>query len=534
MTTDEIKILAKKKNQEGHIDEALELYKQLWELEKNEWNGYFLAQCLRKSNSFAKARELHIELERLYPNFQPLLNDKLWLDFNEKIKDWKNPNLVTDAEDLLSRADKYDQHTSSVFTKTVLNVVKHLCYEKNYTDAYKWLLKLDQSVISNSVFKYKGQTFPADRKVYFIRYADVLIQLQKHNDYIEECLKSLNFMQSKMLEFKKHILEDITFDDYISRVKLARHIKNFHEEYHLRLKKAPSKIFIKDKTTLVSDLSHYLFCPVSFAINESFQIEANSTWEKDEWLDEKKLFVDRHNIFNRTKSYEETFIDSEIIVNSNLISNFDYLFNSLIRVNNATNPNPTIYSNNTNDLKGTPDYIMEDSSGVKFAITEKFSSIYSADSQTPFESDLVKHYAFIDELTSSNIKFGYFITWYWQWTDIQTDSGINKKKIIISSFRLTKIESSQRNSYKLNRAIALVKNFKKSNQIEIDGARISFPNKCLSCSVVTYCNHKTGNYNNVILPYDLNLNKVESEPKVEFLDDSVSEALENNVDDLPF
>lgn len=512
MTTDEIKTLASQKKREGDIDEALNLYKQLWALEKNEWNGFYLAQCLRKSDNYTEARNLHNELEKVYPNFKPIQNDKLWLDYSEKIKDWQNPDLIKDAENLLLRADKYDQQTSGVYTKTVLNVVKHLCYENNYDDAFKWLLKLDQSIISNSVFNYKGQIFPADRKVYFIRYADVLIQLRKHINYIEDCLKSLNFKQSKILEFKNHILNDITFDDYISRVKLARHIKNFQEEFHLRLKKAPKNIYRKDKTTLVSDLSHYLFCPVSFAINETFQIEANTTWEKDEWLGEKKLFIDRHNLFKRTKSYEETFMDSEISVNSDLKSDFDYLFNSLIRVNNATNPNPTIYSNKTNDLKGAPDYVMEDGSGIKFAITEKFSSIYSADSQTPFESDLVKHYAFIDELTNADVKFGYLITWYWQLTNIQTDNGNIKKKIIVTSYRLTKIESSQINSNKLNRAIALVNKFKNVNQIEIEGERISFPNKCLSCSVVSYCNHKTSNFNNVILPYDLNLNKVESEP----------------------
>src|SRR5690606_36046769 len=68
MTTDEIKTLAKKKKQEGDIDEALNLYKQLWELEKNEWNGYFLAQCLRKSDNYTEARELHNALEKVYPN----------------------------------------------------------------------------------------------------------------------------------------------------------------------------------------------------------------------------------------------------------------------------------------------------------------------------------------------------------------------------------------------------------------------------------------------------------------------------------
>ena len=124
----------------------------------------------------------------------------------------------------MSRTDKYVQYTSNVYTKTVLNVIKYLCYGNNYYDAYKWLLKLDQTIISNSVFNYQGQTFPADRKVYFIRYTDVLIELHKYTGYIEASLKSLNFKHSKISEFEKHIIDKITFDNYISRVKLVKHI----------------------------------------------------------------------------------------------------------------------------------------------------------------------------------------------------------------------------------------------------------------------------------------------------------------------
>lgn len=531
MTIEELKIQAKKKKQEGDIESALDLYTQLWEKEKNEWNGYFLAQCLRKTDEYEAARKLHTELEKAYPTFKPLQNDKLWLDYSEKIKDWKNPNLVSDAEDILKRADKYDKYTSSVYTKTVLNVIKHLCYESDYNLAFEWLLKLDQSAISNSTFTFNEQTFPADRKVFFIRYADILIHLDKHIDYIEMCLKNLNFKQKKQLEFKKHIIEDITFDDYISRVKLARHIKNFQEEYQLRLKTKPSQNFNGKKITLISDLSHYLFCPISFAINETYPIEANTSWEKDEWLGEKKLFIDRHKIFNKTKSFDDAFKDCEIETNQQLKSDFDYLLNSVLRVNNATNPQPTIYSNNSGNLKGAPDYVMEDAAKIKFAITEKFSSIYSADSKTPFESDLVKHYAFIDELDKANLAFGYLITWYWQLIDVETNNGNIKKKIVITSYRLTKIEKSQLNSNKLSRALNQVNSFKTNKKMEIDGDRISFANKCLNCSVVAYCNHKTGNFNSIELPYNLSLNKVESEPKIEF---NTTQNNEDDIDDLPF
>jgi len=511
-----LKLEAKKKKEEGNFTEAMILYEKIWEQEKNEWNGYFLAQCYRKTDNFHEARKLHTELERSYPNFKPLQNDKLWLDYSEKIKDWQNPDLVSDAESIISRADKYDQYTSSIYTKTVLNVVKHLCYVKNYTLAYEWLLKLDHSVISSSVFNFQGQIYPADRKIFFIRYADILICLNEHLTYIDNCLTTLNFKNSKHTQFKNYIIEDITFDNYISRVKLAKHIKNFQEEFYLRKKKAPKSTFNKEKTTLVSDLSHYLFCPVSFAINETYIIEANTSWERDEWLGDKRLFIERHQIFNKTRNYEYSFNDSQIIVNSELTSSFEYLFNSAIRVNNATNPQPTIFYNKEKSIIGEEDYIMQDKSGIKYAITEKFSSIYSADSKTPFESDLVKHYAFLEELDKADLSFGFFITWYWELKNIETNNESIKKKIVISSYRLTKIEKTESNSIKLQKTINSVVSFKNNLSMTIDGDKISYANKCFNCSVFSYCNHKTGKFDYIELPYNLDSNKIGDEPRIYF------------------
>ena len=532
MTVEELKIEANKKKQEGNIDAALDLYSQLWEKEKNEWNGYFLAQCLRKKGKFVEARELHTILEPIYPNFKPLKTDKLWLDYNEKIKDWNNSNILSDAEDIIKRADRYDKYTSSVYTKTVLNVIKHLCYDTDFDLAYEWLLKLDQSVISNSIFNFQGQTFPADRKVFFIRYADILIQLDKHTDYIELCLQNLNFHKDKQSEFIKYIIKDITFDNSLSRGKFARHIKNFQEEFQLRLKTKPKQIYSEKKITLISDLSHYLFCPVSFAIHETYTIEANTSWEMDEWLGTKRLFIDRYKVFQKTKNYEDAFNDCEIEINERLIDDFDYLFNAALRANNATSPKPTVYSNNSGDLKGAPDYVMEDESKRKFAITEKFSNIHSADAQKPFESDLVKHYAFIDELDKADLAFGILITWYWQLRDIENMNGRNKKKkMVVCSYRLHKIEKSRINSDKLSNTLNQVNSFRAKKKINIDIDRISFAKKCLNCSVLSYCNHKTGVFRNVELPYNLDLNKVSFEPQIEL---STPQNIEEDLSDLPF
>lgn len=516
MTVQQIKNEANRKRKDGDFLGAMELYKRLWDLDRNEWNGYFLAQCLRKIEEYSDARELHEQLARLYPGFTPIRNDKLWLDYNEKIKDWENPRFISDAEDILRRADRYDKYTSSVFTKTVLKTVKWLRSKREYTSASHWLSKLDQSVIDNSVFVYQGQVYPADRKEYFILLADVLVSLNRHIGYIEEVLDKLNFAMNKKAAFLDVIRQSITFDEgYISRKKLARYLKDFAEEFHSRLRQSPKIQQYKKKVTLVSDLSHYLFCPVSFAISETFKLDTDSSWERDEWKQDKKLFVHRHKIYKKTGSLKSAFDDSLLRVDQQFVNDLGYLFNSTIRVNNTTNPNPTIYENNSKSLKGAPDYLLQDDKGIKFVLTEKFSNVHSADRQKPFDSDLVKHWAFVEEIENIGASFGFFLTWYWDWVDDSTSVGNARKHMVITKYRIVKIEKNTANRNRLLRAIERVEHFRNSQVMSVDGQKLSWPRKCLNCSVMSYCNHKTGNYDELRLPYSLSQNMVSSEPVIE-------------------
>ena len=130
--------------------------------------------------------------------------------------------------------------------------------------------------------------------------------------------------------------------------------------------------------------------------------------------------MDRHKLIQKSKNYENTFADTEIVIDEKCRGDFETILNSKILINNVTNPNPTVYSNSDNSLRGAPDYVMQHPQGFKYAITEKFSSISSSDSNIPFESDLIKHYAFIDELKTLDLKYGFFLTWYWQLKNIET------------------------------------------------------------------------------------------------------------------
>ncbi len=173
---------------EDDIKNALPLYRELWELDKNEWNGYYLAQCLRKSqygennNNYDEAREIQNYVISKYSNFKPINNEVLWLDYSQYVKYIKQEdrhNLLLNAENLLSRVNKNDKYTGSIFNKTILVVVQRL-RDSDATLAFNWIKRLDFQTLSNLPFITKDGKYPSEQKTYFILYADLLVRLDKH------------------------------------------------------------------------------------------------------------------------------------------------------------------------------------------------------------------------------------------------------------------------------------------------------------------------------------------------------------------
>jgi hypothetical protein len=537
-TIQELRTQAAELKKKEDFETALPLFREIWDTEKSDWNGYYLAQCLRKTSNYSEARELHSTIKNSYPNFKPILNEELWLDYSEKIKDWENPDLLTDAESLLSRTNRYDKYTGTIFNKTVLSVVKHLIWNNDNSTALIWLDKLDFTVLSNSPFSFKGQKFASDQKAFFVRYADVLIKLNKHVEYLESCLSCIRIEGIKQTQFKKYIVENITYEDYhgnneITRLRFALYLKYFKEEISNRTKNAFTKIFVPNKITSVSELGDFEFCPVSFAINATYEVSSNATWEKDEWLGEKKHLIDRYNDYQKTKNITEVFKDSAIEVNGTVKNDFTDIFNSKLVINNFDGSSKTYFSNPTNTIRGNPDYVFENTSGKRFAVIEKFTKRTSEEITTAFNNDLIKLYGYIFELTTLNIDFGYLIYWYWQIDDIQDKNGNIKKKIRIRTYRIFKVEKTSENKIKLATSIEKVNTFKQTSTFEVDGNRISYPNKCLNCSVVSYCNHKTGKFNIVNLPYDISSITLHGQPTININPPTVDN-INNNSDALPF
>ena len=193
-------------------------------------------------------------------------------------------------------------------------------------------------------------------------------------------------------------------------------------------------------------------------------------------------------------------------------NDFNDIFNSKLLINNFDGSSKIFFSNPKDTIRGNPDYLFENISGKRFAVIEKFTKRTSETITIAFNNDLIKLYGYIFELTTLNIDFGYLIYWYWQIDDIKDNNGKIKKKIRIRTYRIFTIEKTDENKTKLATSIEKVKTFKQTTKFEVDGNRISYPNKCLNCSVVSYCNHKTGKFNIVDLPYEISSMTLNGQP----------------------
>lgn len=505
-------------------ESALIIYLELWKQSKSFWIGYFIALCLRQTNALEDCREFHEELNKLFPNTRQLEIECLWLDYKQYVKDYRNDNFLEDAEKILRKTDQYSNDTSKIFIKTVLAVVRRL--DGSHEIKLEWLKKLDHSILDNNVFRIDNMAYPADRKRYFIEYARVLVELRNFRQYIADQMSKLGFFGDKHSEFFKSLVDSFTYKNYdntnyISITKLALVVKNLAEEFHLREKQKVEFIYNRDKKLSVSDLSHYLFCPASYAIGRTYKIYFQESWQANEWKREKLYLIDRQNIFLRTRNFSVAFEDTDIQFTEECKNKFLAIFESEVELNNVTTKEAKFMSSMDKSLNGAPDYIYKHPKGFRFVVTEKFSHIKSADFDNPFESDLIKHYAFLDRFGNYGLHFGLFLTWYYAYKDVPNGND-GDKQLVIEGYRLKKIKLEPKNVDLLNKTIQEIRDFDRLKSKPVDGNRLSHEKKCLNCSVISYCHHKTGRHNTISLPYKI-------QPLVVDLD-NVNPAQ----DDLPF
>lgn len=494
----------------------------------NKWDGLNLAKKCRKNREFDKARKILDKAIELYPNFKALRTEELWLEYNEIFTcSWKDAGqLDLESEILLEKIDKNNQYERLVYIKTVLKTSDFLIYTQFYKNSFNWLTKIDHKILSNKEFvvdnKYGDKiTYPSDKQKYFLNLSKCLIELKLYLNFLDYYTENLKFsekIKNKFkIDFEKYVDESLngipngtSYVERINNFKLAKFIDTVYQEIDIR---ADKLLLIRrnfKETTKVSDISHFVFCPVRYSINKTYKLIENKYKKQGSESSQLLCLEDMHALFRRCQSIEETFNCTDINLNNDFKNKFKYILNSRIVVNNS-NKTYKIFTNTKNSIIGAPDYVLSTNKGTNYVIIEKFSK-YDNNNQKSYKSDLIKIKAYLEKFESLgnlNLRFGLLITWFW---DNKKKNENNLVSIAgekyIKDYRIDKVERNELNKQEIDKVLQEIKMFDETGIINNKFSKRINPKKCLKCSAFKYCNHKTGQFDSIKIPYKIDDLKV--------------------------
>lgn len=290
--------------------------------------------------------------------------------------------------------------------------------------------------------------------------------------------------------------------------------KNLRRDRHSIKLKDQSKNYIS-----ATDLSNFTYCPSSYAISKTFQIDY-PTGEKEreigEKLHEKLKLIQRVTDYKSTGNIAHKLFDEPIIL--------DILKSENIYVGHKENRR-TFFNSDLN-IVCEPDYIFKDVYSNHFVVEEKFqykkdprkdtyedkwlewNGYYSASHNEEryqeiedwdnlkvyfYSNHQVQLITYLKSIQEYDLKYGYLVYWYYDYQE-------NKEPYIhkVSAKKITLVDWSLA---LFNTAYSGVQNLKtnKSNQFSIDKINV---NKCGGCVVNKYCGHKNKKYDTLTYPYN--------------------------------
>ena len=231
-----------------------------------------------------------------------------------------------------------------------------------------------------------------------------------------------------------------------------------------------------------SEIANFQFCPVSFSIQRTFEIEKDFNMEMGDFLHDTLNFKNG-DLKKNWKSLFLKKVDQLPKVYKNKPVYFGHLKNSKSFINSELN------------ISCKPDFIFEDKiKREKYVIEEKYSNkVYTSEFYLNQKIQLMAYL-----LTFPEAEYGYVITWRY-YSDERNNLRLllSNDKERIEDFRLEKDDSFLKKCL-----LTLISQMRKM----ILKGRLRYPIKysslkCAKCSVAEYCSHKSSKSNEIIFPY---------------------------------
>ncbi|MGX7666653.1 hypothetical protein [Flavobacterium pedocola] len=344
---------------------------------------------------------------------------------------------------------------------------------------------------------------------------------EKQQLFAEYLLKKIGYLDSNLIRIYLVKLE-LIYGKFYKEWRQEKYPSGYLRDYwvlkysnsecieellkEIEIKKNLGSIILKSisekKSISATDISSFNFCPVSYSISKSFEIEHPTNEDKRLTginLHESLRLIDKKLPPNCSES---SFFDSDVLNNEKIkkIKNCEVVFSG------HSNEN-FYFVNQEKNYIGQPDYIFRDTNNKYFVVEEKFKFLNNyIDEQNFdyekiikkrekiknhfFENHILQLQSYIENIKEYNIEYGILIYWFYDF-EYELPN--------VHSVSLKIIRKGE-NSEILNKTVDELKNFITTKSIDLTN-NVN-PNKCAACSVNKYCAHKTNELKNLSFPYN--------------------------------
>ncbi len=503
MTKDETLKEAEQLKQKKDADALLALLQPFYEKAKTIDIACYLIYAHRRNRNFEMCYKICDEMDKYAGNPTRIKAQRKWtLVFEEVIYETDTSKKIQNADVIFN---ELDQKKPADFL-----LAKFICFhmaDNLQPDlALQWLQKLNAEKLSNKVryhinedegsYEYADRRFHSEKYSYYDYLSRLIYKLNKVDGVLIELMKSYSpFAKRALLEAIKR---KISMCDGNLRFWLFRKILMALFEDKSVMQKAVST---EIKELITSDVSSFVYCPVSAAIKKSvFPVADLTSLDYDEEVSfHRKNLNDLYEIHKNKKcSLEELYGD--IVFENFIFSNEQKTV--LRRIFNATrlgqNVNHGMFLNyyfDNDDISGSPDMYLKDRE--EFLVEEVYTQTEVSALYSPHENDLIKVVGYLVEM---NVKTAYLF--YWN-TNLETTINIKSKTAKITGLRIFTIVKTQQLASQYLHAKEQTKLLLEARNMKYPASNINY-HKCVNCSVISYCIHKRGYLNSIVIPYKEN------------------------------
>lgn len=248
-----------------------------------------------------------------------------------------------------------------------------------------------------------------------------------------------------------------------------------------------------------TDLSNYSYCPVSYAINKSFDLPKPTsaiigTKEHDKQRLINFITVDSyHSYFEENKKLVEITSESQArFLNDTNQSFFKELEESVL-VYSGHHDDRRTFKSVKGDFNGQPDYIFRNKTTNQFFIVEEKYQYDSSHNNRVhfFDNHKTQLRSYVFGISDFVINHGYLVYWKYDF---------NYGDIFLYACNVHREEKSKESRDKL---VALYRSLRQTIADKggtIDPEKLN-PAKCATCVTSSLCGHKTGLISEFYLPY---------------------------------